>query len=299
MTTTRPVPFRMSTIVAATDFQQSARRAFVYAVRLASVFRARLKIVHVIKTATDSADEPPASRSMDARKTSALLQLGRLAAVAKEAKVEAEPLLLYGSAVAGLEETVRRTHAGLIVMGTEGRTGWDRLRLGSTAEALVREAPCPVLTLHGTLARDVPRHHGKVRMRRWLVGMDGSPDAEAALRVVCRLAPKLGASVRLVQAIAEEAGSPRAEHQLERHLRDLQRIGIDAEGRCVKGAPVEVLLEEAAHWDADAMAVGTQGRSRLRRLLLGSVAAELLKRAGCPVLTVRRHAAGQAHRTTS
>ncbi len=287
----------MSTILIATDFQRSARRAFVYAVHLARVFGARLQIVHVIKTATDSSDEPPDSRSMASRKTSALLQLGRLVLTAKEARVKAEHLLLYGSPVDCLDEAVRRTHADVLVMGTEGRTGWDRLRLGSTAEALVRDASCPVLTVHGG-GRDVPAHHATVQLRRWLVGTDFSADADAALHIVSGLAATLGGSVRLVHALEAASGRDRAERGLQRHIRELERLGVEAEGRCLEGRPVDVMLSEAAEWEVDVIAAGTQGKRGLQRLLLGSVAAELLKRAACPVLTVRRQAVRRGRRMT-
>ena len=58
------------------------------------------------------------------------------------------------------------------------------------------------------------------------------------------------------------------------------------------------MLSEAAEWEVDVIAAGTQGKRGLQRLLLGSVAAELLKRAACPVLTVRRQAVRRGRRMT-
>jgi universal stress protein A len=70
-------------------------------------------------------------------------------------------------------------------------------------------------------------------------------------------------------------------------LRSLRGDGVEADGVCIPGEPVEVVLTQAAAYQADLLAVGTSGRRGLNRLVLGSVAEALLKRAGCPVLTVK------------
>ena len=88
-------------------------------------------------------------------------------------------------------------------MGTHGHTGWDRLRLGSTAQAAVRGASCPVLTLPEMVARDSYRHHAKVNLERLLVATDFSPCADAALHYVSGLAARLKAQVCLVH-VADE-----------------------------------------------------------------------------------------------
>jgi len=273
-------------ILAPTDFQQPAKRAFLHGVKLATALGTRLDIVHVIKTPTDRSGAAPDSRYLRSLRTAALLELGRLLRTAREGGATAQPLLLYGDPIGCIVEAAKRTHAGLIVMGTEGRTGWDRLRLGSTAEALVRQAPCPVLTVHGGLAGDLARHPARVRLRRLLVATDFSRSAAAALRIVSGLALTLRASVRLVHVCDPAADGTRAERKVAALVDDLRHCGLEAEGRCLAGEPVEIILAQAAGWQADLIAVGTSGRRGLNRLVLGSVAAVVLARAGCPVLTV-------------
>lgn len=281
-------------ILLPTDFQRPAKRAFLHAVKLATALGARLDIVHVIKTPTDQSGVPSDSRYLRSLKTSALLELGCLIRTAREAGASAQPLLLYGNPSGCILEAAKRAQSGLIVMGTEGRIGWDRLRLGSTAAALVREAPCPVLTVHGGLAGDVARYPARVRLGRLLVATDFSHHADAALRTVSELALALGASVRLVHACNPSTDSGRAERRVAVQVRDLRRNGLEADGRCVGGEPVETILAQAAVWQADLIAAGTRGRRGLHRLALGSVAEELLRRAGCPVLTVGPpHAGGK------
>ena len=66
----------------------------------------------------------------------------------------------------------------------------------------------------------------------------------------------------------------------------LQAQGLPVEGRCLAGLPVETILGEAARWEADVVIVGTAGRRGRSRLMLGSVAEGVIRRAGCPVLVV-------------
>ena len=273
-------------ILLPTDFQQPARRAFTYAVKLATVLGARLKIIHVIKTVSESSRVPPDSRYLNSFKTSALLELGRLSRTAKEAGVHAEPSLLFGHLSDCILEAAVGFHAGLIVMGTHGRTGWDRMRLGSTAHAVVREAPCPVLTLQEVVARDAFRHHAKVSLARLLMATDFSPCADAVLRYVSGLAAQLKAQVCVVHAADEGVARNVRQRKLNVFTRELQRKGIKAESLCTPGDPVEIILRQAAEWQADVIVVGTQATG-LSRLVFGSVAEAVLGRAGCPVLIVR------------
>lgn len=271
-----------------TDFEMASRRAFAYAVKLAGVTGARLEILHVIKTVSDSGSIAPDRRHLNSLKTAALLELGRLTRVAGEAGVPAEPSLRFGVPDACILEAVERHHPEMIVMGTEGRTGWDRLRLGSTAQTVVRQATCPVLAVHGGLAGDAPHHHARVTLQRWLLATDFSSCAEEARRALCVLAQRTNGSILVVHAAADEPAVKQGTRKMNGLLEDLRRNHPEAEGLCLPGEPVETILSQAAQWRADVIAVGTQGRRGLSRLLLGSVAEGLLRRAGCPILVVRR-----------
>lgn len=272
------------------DFQQPARRAFSYGITLARVLGVRMEILHVIKTPPDSSGPPLDSRYLRSLKTSALLDLGRLARIAKEAGVHAEPQLDFGAPDACILESVDKAQPKLIVMGTEGRTGWDRLRLGSTAQTVVRQAPCPVLAVHGGIAGDLLRRPTRVKLERLLLATDFSPSAEAARQVVSRLARLTNARVCVVYVVDSESGAGGGLWKLNGLAAALRRQDLDLEGLCVTGDPIEAILHHAARWEADVIVVGTKGRSGLARVVLGSVAEGLLRRAGFPVLVVK-HAA--------
>ena len=76
-------------------------------------------------------------------------QLDRLVAKAKARRVRARGFLYEGMAADAIVRAAHAKHAGMIAMGTHGRTGLTRLLMGSVAERVIGTAPCPVLTVRG------------------------------------------------------------------------------------------------------------------------------------------------------
>lgn len=292
------------TLLLATDFQSPARKAFSCAVALALAIPAKLVIAHVIKAAPRPRQASDSdSRYQGALKTAAMLELGRLARVAQEAGIKTEIRLLSGIPWTCILESAEKLRPELIVLGTHGKIGWDRLQLGSTAEAVVRQASCPVITLHGMVPGDAFRHPARVRLRRLLVGTDLSGSTAIVLRYAAGLAKRLDASLLILHALGEGPRS-RGLHQvfgltrgnawsktsrqrkLDRWVSTLQAQDLPVESRCVDEAPVEAIVGEAERWRADMLILGTVGRRGLSRLMLGSVAEGVIRRAGCAVLTI-------------
>ena len=180
-------------ILLATDFSVPAQRAYRYALNLASVSKARLVILTVLKAVPWAGG----SAHLHSQQTGALLELGKLARLAQEAGHSPTPMLVLGSPSASISEIADEVRAALIVMGTHGRSGWDRLELGSTAEVVVREAPCPVLTVRGIKANRTHAIHSPIVLRRLLVPLDFSTCSEEALAYATWVAKPLGASCLL------------------------------------------------------------------------------------------------------
>jgi nucleotide-binding universal stress UspA family protein len=125
------------TILHPTDFSEQAARAFEIACSLARDHAARLIVLHVVPTPSG---EP---RPGDEQERERLLR--RLAPAAPE--LEFERRLEHGDVVAGILRTAGECRCDLIVMGTHGRSGLRRIRMGSVAESVLHEALCPVLSL--------------------------------------------------------------------------------------------------------------------------------------------------------
>jgi nucleotide-binding universal stress UspA family protein len=145
--TTSDVRRRVQRIVHPTDFSKTADRAFQKAVEFAKQNRAELLLVHVLLRAL-----PPPSLwrgvydRIDAQERRvAETRLSALLARARRAKVRARTLLLSGVTYEQIVQVAQSMRAGLIVMGSHGRTGLSKLLLGSVAERVSGLAPCPVL----------------------------------------------------------------------------------------------------------------------------------------------------------
>lgn len=143
---------RMRLIMHPSDFSPASRRAFSQAVTTAKEQRAELLLVHVLANVIPLVGDAYVSPQVydDMLRTSrsdAQRQLDRLVARAKKAGARARGVLREGVAWEQLVHTARAHKADMIVMGTHGRTGLSRLFLGSVAERVVGNAPCPVLTV--------------------------------------------------------------------------------------------------------------------------------------------------------
>jgi nucleotide-binding universal stress UspA family protein len=202
---------------------------------------------------------------------------------------EPAPAIANGAAANAIE---------LIVMATHGRSGLGRLLLGSVAEGVVRKTTVPVLLVRGELPR-ARGDFGKI-----LVPLDGSELAEGVLPVVERLTRPAGGAVVLVHAvepvvaptlaetpIAVQEPAPVRTAEAEEYL---SRVADGLEVRHVAvtcavrlGPAVSVIHDTAAATGAGLIAMSTHGRTGLGRLIMGSVAEQVLRSAPVPVLLWR------------
>jgi nucleotide-binding universal stress UspA family protein len=177
----------------------------VYAVKLSELLHMRLVLLHTIKAfpAPDTWSRS-VPRSQHQLRTKALLELGRMARIAQEHGAAATHRLDIGIPEDSILNAVEDNEAALLVMGTHGRTGWDRFQLGSSAEAMIRKAPCPVLTVHGTAVADGPMKPRRLKLKRFLVVTDFSA-ASAAAQAGRYVVERTAASGNPIEVILAEA----------------------------------------------------------------------------------------------
>lgn len=202
------------------------------------------------------------------------------------------------------EEIVRAAtarNADLIVCTTHGHGGWAPQWLGSVTDALIRNAPCPVLALTEQAATGAPQ------VRNILVTLDGSEAATAILPHVRDLAHALGARIHLFRVVAPpwvgnslgayetdqvdrfgiDHEADRAKVELDRAAQDLVAAGVAATALVqVAAHPTRAILGRIAELHPDMVAIATHGRG-LSRLFMGSVADKVLRAGGTPTLCVR------------
>ena len=187
-----------------------------------------------------------------------------------------------------------RGRVGLIAMTTHGWRGLDRLRFGSVAESVVRKAPVPVLLVRGQLQWPVNRPP------RILVPLDGSERSAAIVALVAPLRQRLRATVELLQVL--EGGPPAfhpdvpitladmgparaaAREYLKRVAARLTADGPPVDWTVLEGPAATVIARRTVDSGADLVAMTTHGRSGVARLLVGSVAEQVLRTADVPVL---------------
>jgi nucleotide-binding universal stress UspA family protein len=194
----------------------------------------------------------------------------------------------------------------IIVVGSYGRSALGRFVLGSVSQKILTEAHCSVRV--GRQRRQADR--GSLHL---LIGIDGSPDAAAAVQAVAARAWPVDSTVRLVTAldtsmstalafrqlpeetgtVARDAEASDSMSQTVEPMAELLRTrGLTVSSVMKEGDPKRVLLDEAEQWEADCLFVGARGLSRIGRFLLGSVSAAVAARAHCSVEVVRSALSG-------
>jgi nucleotide-binding universal stress UspA family protein len=197
----------------------------------------------------------------------------------------------------------KEMRADLIVLGSRGHGRIESMVLGSVSAEVVDHAPCPVLVARGS------------QTRRVLLGWDGSSAAcrvadlvkswplfaQSLIRVVSVADVKYpwwtgfpeAGSAEMLPMYVETADAMRREHEelATAMASSLRAAGREAEPERRDGDPATEMLASAAHWPADVVAIGTHGRTGVRRLVLGSVARNVLQHAPCSVLIARDEAA--------
>lgn len=218
--------------------------------------------------------------------------------------VNASGVLLEGTIVEALEEHLVANHADLVVMTTHGRSGFERLRLGSVASAFLTRATAPVLLVRGA-GSEHPENAPPLPTGSLLCTLDGSTFAEAVLPHARTFAEVTGMSLHLVAVTVPHAISmaPFGTEALladdsalsaEEHVREeyLQRIAATCTAnttlRAITDMSVARGILDAADQDAcGAIAMATHGRGGFKRFVLGSVADEVIRHAHQPILVYR------------
>jgi nucleotide-binding universal stress UspA family protein len=198
----------------------------------------------------------------------------------------------------GVHGLVHELDADLIVVGSTNRGGAGRVLVGTTAEAMVQGAPCPVAI--------APHEWTKRPIQTIAVGFVDTPEGHAALSVAHAFAARVGARVRVIAALhpsggwdATRAPGPRPQRGalLEgRHRAEVKAgveravaalgAGVEIETEFHVDDPAEVLLRISAN--ADLLICGSRGYGPLRSVLLGGVSHRLVREASCPVLILPR-----------
>jgi len=294
-------------ILCPTDLSESSQPALSYSAAFASWYGSRLQILHVVPT-FDAIAVPPSELAgpvqvlYPSSREEVIAELRRQAEASGAAAVNPDIEAVEGDPVTKIVDRALASSADLVVVGSHGRSGFNRLLHGSIAEQVLLKAPCPVLTVPPRAPGEAP---ADLLFRRILCAMDFSPAALQALGFALDLGRQAGGSVLVIHSLewlAEEeprteshfnVGEYRgylmkdAQERLDGLLDAESRTWCEIENVVTVGRAYRQILHTAAERSADLIVMGAQGRGGVGLALNGSTTHQVVRSAQCPVLTVR------------
>jgi nucleotide-binding universal stress UspA family protein len=277
-----------------TDFSEESEQAIVCALSLAHAFRARVHVANVVDLFPYTLSDTPEAREKQVELChQSEVRLKDFILAHRLDPTHFSPAVLTGEVFLAVEEYARRQEIDLIILGSRGDVGLERLFQGSVAEEIFRTAHCPVL-----IAGPEVRESGNGLFNRILYATDRSAVSRAALpHLEFLLASNPKSTVALVHFMATEDATMFQRHQerrrIEKELWNLLAPSLQHQITDVivePAAPGPAIAEAAAQLPADLLVLGVRYGGAFVRAAThgcGSLASQVIRQATCPVLTVR------------
>jgi nucleotide-binding universal stress UspA family protein len=290
---------KIERILCPVDFSEFSAKAYDYAYSLARRYGAKLFLEHVVQPLTsvfpyyafpDSVKQVYSNLNAEAEK-----QLQDWAEKHRRDGVQPDFVVHNGSLAESILSFAEKRAVDLIVMGTHGRHGLDRLTMGSVTEKILRKAPCPVLAVrkpaHDFVQPERPQD--PVHLCKILFCTDFSDHANRALSYAFSLAMEYNAELTLLHVLEDLPGSTDLRNATADAARQLEKpIPQDARNWCrirsaVRiGKPYQEIIQLALEAQTDLVILGVRGRNALDLALFGSTTHRVIQLGSCPVLAV-------------
>ena len=270
-------------LLIATDGSDLATRAATQGIVLAAALDAR---VHVVSVADVREESPGVERERERCRRF----VDAIVAEALEREVPTDAVVRDGRPHDEILAAADERDVDLLVLGTHGRSGLRRWLLGSVAIGVIRASRRPVLTVGRSVAA-VPRDVDRV-----LVATDGRQQGDAPVREAIALAETFEATLHALSVVDDvhsrlpvvlEAFENAAEETTADVERRATERTLDVVTAVERGVPHDVIVEYAGDHGIDLVVLGTESRTGLERLAMGSVSQRVVGSAPAPVLTVR------------
>jgi nucleotide-binding universal stress UspA family protein len=283
------------------DFSEFSRDALDHALALASWYRATLTLVHVVEPvpidgmATGAAflPLPDSDKVADDIRDFARRAIGT-------ADVSMDVLVAFGTPAIAIREHAERLHVDVVVVGTHGRSGFQRFLLGSVSERLLRTVAVPVLIVPPPVKKPETVIYETI-----LCPVDFSDESMRALDYALSLAKESGARIILLHVLEGflDERDPQqirnvsvleylrdteqeASERLRAAVSDETRVWAHPIERIARGRAYRQILATADDERAGLIVMGVRGRGALNRFLFGSTTEHVIREAHCPVLTL-------------
>lgn len=303
-----PKSNRFARILLATDGSQNSLQAAGVAAWIAKRFDSEVTVLSVIPSISAAAVPlegeyyskliNKADDNVD--KAASVFQMAGVTVTEKEVPRGTASVVETVVKFAGQAET------DLIVMGTRGLGGFRRAVLGSVSSGVAAHASCATLVVRSRKNKDAATQG----IRRVLVAIDSSPNAQRALETAADLAKGMKAELRIahvvyVPTLFWSMGVPGSAVPTDKIEEDAEAVARQLLAKALKFArdagvsnpkdelvtdlvsPAQGIVQLADHDGADIIVIGTRGNGGFKKLLLGSVANSVLHYAGCSVLVTQ------------
>ena len=304
----KPTP--ITHLLLATDFSDWARRAEEYACVLAATWRIPLTVMTVLEFPPGMDPDYAVNKQyLTDRMHDASNRLAEFKERTRRRGIVTTTHIARGIPSERVIAAAQSQEADLLVVGTRGKSGLAHVLLGSTAERVIRSAPCPVLAIPAP--KDDRSTEESISLKRILVPTDLSDCSLDAVEYAAVVAVQSQASVELLHVLEpvyygidfafehadeREKKRKRVAQALEDLSANLSKAGV-ATKTCIRGGmPSDTILEYLKTSASDLIIMGTHGRRGLSHLLAGSVTEAVLRRGTCPVLAVRNLPFGDSAR---
>ena len=296
-----PETLKIKRILCPIDFSEFSVSAYQHALSVAEHYQAKLVAQHIVELWRHPAADFVASAGLYEEYRQALRESGKEQLqefVKKHTHDEIQPELVVQTGVAAdsILSFAQLQKADVIVMGTHGRRGFDRLMLGSVTDRVMRTAPCPVLVAskppQGSVA--VGKERGHVHhLSRILFCADFSENSEGALKYAISATAEYDAELTLLhvleavpsQAETEEAMAAAAE-RLDKLIPPEGRKSLKIRTAVRTGKPYPQIIQLATEAQIDLVIMGVRGRGALDVAVFGSTTYRVMQLGSCPVLAV-------------
>ena len=284
---------KLKNILFATDFSPASLTALPYAAALARRYASKIYLAHIIMPEAYPLHAleltSPAKLEREAHE-----RLAEMSDLNLLSEIPHQSLVVHGPLTPALAQTVHDHEIDLVVVGTHGRSGFNRFLLGSVAEEIFRNSPCPVLTVGPHSARKGLQDTQEKMLRHVLYPSDLSETSLHAAPYAFSLAAAYAAHLTVLAAVPEESATGSEARLLARAFEDEVQLLIPAElepwrdAECVveTGAPADVVLRTATKRQADLIVLGVRWATALATHRGANVAYRIVVGAECPVLTI-------------
>jgi nucleotide-binding universal stress UspA family protein len=290
---------RIERILCPTDFSDFSIRAYQYAESLARHYGAHLYLEHVVQPLASSYPYyafPDAWNDIYWKvDATAQQQLRDMVQANRWNGIQPEMVVHKGLVPETIVTFAKNQAVDLIVMGTHGRQGLDRIAMGSVTEKVLRKSHCPVLVVRRPVHDFVTPDKTKdpVQINKLLFCTDFSANSDQALSYAFSLAMEYNAELTLLHVLEDLPGSKDPGQAMIEYTAELEKMipGQVRDWCTVKtavriGKPYQEIIQLGLESRSDLIIMDVHGRGILDRALFGSTTQRVIQLGSCPVLAV-------------